>query len=455
VVGGSGSRSHLRCEYDYVLAAENSGHRHLLAMSIATGNNMGHTILPRLRLLEPVLIVFLICGVVRSTTAGDWNVPAQQFARKIVAVTGPGAVAVTVENRSSLSKKDLDTISSLLHVELEASGARPAAAEQSAATAMVTLSENPQSYVWVAEIHQGAGESAVVMVSMPRKDQAGFEHETMPVTLRKIPLWAQEDRILDVLVLEEDSAPKQIAVLDGEKVAIYRLKNGKWQQEQVLGITHARPWPRDLRGRVVGSRDHLIDVYLPGVFCRSTASLPLALNCRESDDPWPLTSDAAIPPLGGFYSASQNFFTGALTPGVGKLTTVAKFYSAAAVPRDKYVLWLFAGTNGQTHLVDGMTDQAAKLGLGSDIASVKPACGTRWQVLATSAEDRNLQQDSDSVRAYEITDRELVPVSASLNFSGEITVLWAEAKGESAIAVVWSRETGEYEAFRLAVGCSQ
>ena len=428
----------------------------LLAMSIATGNNMGHTILPRLRLLEPVLIVFLICGVVRSTTAGDWNVPAQQLARKIVAVTGPGAVAVTVENRSSLSKKDLDAISSLLRAESQAAGARPAALEQSAATAMVTLSENPQSYVWVAEIHQGAGEFAVVMVSMPRKDQAGFEHETMPVTLRKIPLWAQEDRILDVLVLEEDSAPKQIAVLDGEKVAIYRLKNGKWQQEQALGITHVRPWPRDIRGRVIGSKDHLLDVYLPGVFCRSTTSLPLALNCRESDDPWPLSSaDVAIPRLGGFYSASRNFFTGALTPGVGKLTTVAKFYSAAAVRRNNYVLWLFAGTNGQTHLVDGMTDQATKLGLGSDVASVRTACGTGWQVLATSAEGSNLEQDSDSLRTYDVTDRELVPVSSPLDFSGEITALWAEAKGNSAIAVVRSRETGEYEAFRLAVGCSQ
>src|SRR5579863_3471745 len=408
-----------------------------------------------IHLLRPAVVVLLFCGVVRSAVAGDWNVPAQQLARKIVAVTGPGAVAVNVENRSSLGKKDLDAIAGLLRSELEAAGARPAA-EQSAATAMVTLSENPQSYVWVAEIHQGAGESAVVMVSMPRRDLAGFGQEIMPVTLRKIPLWAQEDRILDVLVIEEDSAPKQIAVLDGEKIALYRLKNGKWQQEQVLGITHARPWPLDLRGRVIASKDHLFDVYLPGVFCRSTTSLPLALNCRESDDPWPLTStDATIPPLGGFYSSSRNFFTGALTPGVGKLTTVGKFYSAAAVPRDKYVLWFFAGTNGQTHLVDGMTDQSAKLGLGSDVASVRTACGTGWQVLATSAEGSNLEQDSDSLRAYDVTDRELVPVSSPLNFSGEITALWAEAKGGSAIAVVRSRETGEYEAFRLAVGCSQ
>ena len=133
-----------------------------------------------------------------------------------------------------------------------------------------------------------------------------------------------------MLVLEEDSAPKQIAVLDAEKVAIYRLKNGTWQQEQTLAITHARPWPRDLRGRVMhaAAKDHLLDVYLPGVFCRSTAGLPLTLNCRESDDPWPLVATAAVSfpsfevgpsvqPLGAFYSATRNFFTGALAPGVG------------------------------------------------------------------------------------------------------------------------------------------
>jgi hypothetical protein len=256
----------------------------------------------------------------------------QQLARKIVAITGPGAVAVTVENRSSLGKKDFDSISGALRAELDALGARAAKPEQAAATVAVWLSENPQSYVWVAQIQQGTGESAVAMVSVPRGDEAGWAHESMPMSLRKIPLWAQEERILDAVVLEEDSAPKQIAVLDGEKVAIYRLKSGKWQQEQTLTITHARPWPRDLRGRIMAAKDHLLDVYLPGVFCRSTATLPLTLNCRESDDPWPLVATAVasfpslsagsppVRPLGAFYSASRNFFTGALTPGVGRLT---------------------------------------------------------------------------------------------------------------------------------------
>src|SRR5271156_522434 len=319
--------------------------------------------LKRLAVLLPLDLV-LLCGLLGTATANDWREPTQQLARKIVAVSGPGAVAVTIENRSSLAKKDSETITSALRVELEALGARAARPEQAAASATVWLSENPQFYVWVAQIQQGA-ESTVVMVSVPRGDEAGFMHESMSMSLRKIPLWSQEGRILDVAILQEDSAPKAMAVLGSENVAIYRLTNGKWQQEQSLSIAHARPWPKDLRGRVFAAKDHLLDVYLPGVFCRTTGS-PLALNCHESDDPWPLVATSAVgflasggaqavQPLGAFYSASRNFFTGALTPGIGKLTTVGKFYSAAPLPRQNYTLWLFAGTDGQLHLLDGIT----------------------------------------------------------------------------------------------------
>ena len=413
-----------------------------------------------LRPLKRLLLVYCCC-LLGHAAANEWNGPAQELARRIVAVTGPGAVTLTVENRSSLSKKEVDVTSGALRLELESLGARPVTADQAAASVKVSLSENPNLYIWVAEIHQGAGESRVVMVSLPRGD-ADLAHQPMPMNIRKIPLWTQEERILDIAILEEDSAPRQMAVLDGDKVAIYRIKNGKWQQEQSLPILHRRPWPRDLRGRILIAKDHLLDVYLPGVFCRSTTGLPLTLNCRESDDPWPLTTSggASFPPtggavipqlLGGFYSSSRNFFTGALAPGVGKMTTVGKFYSAAPLQREKYLLWLFAGTDGQTHFVDGMTDQTAKLPWGSEMASVKSTCGSGWQVLATGAAD----DGTDTVRAYEFADRDPSPVSAALDSSGEITALWTEEKGESAIEVVRNREAGDYEAYRLGVACNQ
>ena len=102
------------------------------------------------------------------------------------------------------------------------------------------------------------------MVSLPRPAGTATSHESVPLSLRKISLWTQDDPILDVAVLEENATPTRIAVLDAEKVSLYRMQGGKWQQEQTLGIVHARPWPRDLRGRLIPAKDHLLDVYLPG-----------------------------------------------------------------------------------------------------------------------------------------------------------------------------------------------
>lgn len=429
----------------------------------------------------PVLVLILIFGAAPESRAADWNGPEQQLAQKIVAVTGPGAVALTVENRSSLGKRDSDIIGNGLRAALEGVGIRLVTPEQAAASVAISLSENPGTYVWVAEIRQGAGDAAVVMVSAPRAEGTAVAHDSAPLSLRKTPLWTQESRILDIAVLEESSAPTHIAILDGERVVLYRMQGGKWQQEQSLSLSHARPRPRDLRGRLVPARDHLLDVYLPGVMCHTTTATPLALNCRESDDPWPLVMGALLgstkgsaaysnfpsfgsssgntsagtsssaTAMGGFFASTRNFFTGALVPGVDKITTVPKFFSAAFLPRDKYVLWLFSAVDGKTHMVDGISDLTRILGWGSDLASVRTPCGAGWQVLATSPGN----QDGDSVRAYEFPDRDPVPVSPAVDFAGEVMALWTEARGETAIVVAHNAETGSYEAFRLAVACNQ
>ncbi len=447
-------------------AVYNSGIPNVSANSVCRALPLAHILCAVARLS------FLLLGLAIAAGAADWNGPEQQLARKIVAVTGPGAVALTVENRSSLSKRDHEIIQNGLRSALEEAGIRFVNAEQSAATVAISLSENSTSYVWVAQIRQGSGEAVVAMASAARPAGTTAAHESVPLSLRKIPLWTQDDPILDVAVLEESATPTHIAVLDSEKVALYRWQAGKWQQEQALGIVHARPWPRDLRGRLVPARDHLLDVYLPGVICRSSAGVPLALNCRETDDPWPLVpaalsggtfpvfpgagpSSVAIPSMRAFYAPTRNFLTGVLTSGIGKFATVPKFYSAAFLPRDKYLLWLFAATDGHVHMVDGVSDQAARVAWGSDLATVKTSCGAGWQVLATSPEGSSEEATGDSVRAYEFPDRDPVAVSTAIDFPGSITTLWTEAKADTAIAVVKNRETGSYEAFRLVVVCSQ
>jgi len=270
-----------------------------------------------------------------------------------------------------------------------------------------------------------------------------------------------------VAVLEESGAPNRIAVLSPSGVTLYSGHAGAWQAERSAEIPHAQPWPRDLRGRIILAKDRQFDVFLPGIVCH--AMTPLNLTCLRSDDAWPLTVptfnagaatgspgvDSVTPfspitPMGAFFSPERNFFTGALTSPIGKFTNVPKFYSAAVLSRDK-PLWLFGATDGFVHVIDGTSDQPVRLPWGSDFTSVKTSCGAGWQILATGSDD----QSGNSVRAYEIPDRDPLPVSAAVDFPGAILALWTEVKGDTAVAVAKNQATGNYEAFRLAVACTQ
>ena len=413
------------------------------------------------------LLVLLLSTAV---LAADWSGAEQQLAKKIVAVTGPGTMSLTVENRSSLGRRDSDLVQNGLRSALEQSGIHFAKSDQAAASVALTLSENESSYVWVAQIQQGAGESVVAMVSVPRSGRSGAAYESMPITLRKVLLWSQEDHILDVAVLEENGTPSRIAVLGAEKVSVYRIQNGKWEAEQTLAIGNPKPWPLDVRGRLIPALDHTLDAYLPGVRCHVNITGAPLMACRGSDDPWPIVSggmstsspvfpsagsntapSAPVPALAGFFASTRNYFTGVLSPAVGKFGTVPKFYTAAFVPREKYTLWLFASGDGKVHLVDGMNDQRSSFEWGSDIAAVKTGCGAGSQVLATATGD----QAEDSIRAFEFPDRDPVAVSAAVAFPGPVSALWTEARGDSAIAIARNRDTGNYEAFRLSLACGQ
>ena len=397
-----------------------------------------------------LLLFSLLCYSLKPLWAVGWDAPEQQLARKISVITGPGTISIGVVNRSSISRKDTEEITRGLQVQLSAVGVHSVNAEQAAANVQVSLSENFQNYIWVAEIHQGTSESSVVMISFPRPTGAILGSELAALSIHKALLWSQDERILDVVSLDVNGNPLHLIVLTPDQLGIYRFQDGRWQQDQSLPITHAHSWPRDLRGRLILSKHHLFDIYLPGTFCQSTAVTPLSIACHDSDDPWPLGNEPVA--LRAFFAPRRNFFTGALVPGVGKQTIAPSFYSAAALPREKYVLWLFATTGGQIHALDGITDQiVAKSGWGSDIASVRTNCGSGWQVLATRGGDVS----PDAIRAFEFPDREPVPVSQPLELNGNVTALWTEPSGNTAIAVSRNSENGKYEAYRLAIACGR
>jgi hypothetical protein len=101
-------------------------------------------------------------------------------------------------------------------------------------------------------------------------------------------------------------------------------------------------------------------------------------------------------------------------------------------------------------MIDGIRDQTAAIEWGSNIATLRTACGAGSQVLALNAST----DKDDSVRAYEFPDRDPVAVSADVDLRGTLSELWTEPSGDTAIAIVKNRENGNYEAFRLAMACN-
>jgi hypothetical protein len=379
--------------------------------------------------------------------AADYATPERQLAQKISAVTGPAAVTLEWTNRSGLTAKDVEQIRRDVLSQLGSLGVRLVDSGNSA-TLRVTLSESAQAYVWVAEIRQGSDNPRVVIVSSPRSELATAGSSSV-VSIRKTWLWSQPEPVLDAAVIEDNGNPSYLIVLDNERISLYHMQNNNWQQEQSLVIPHSRPWPRDIRGRVLLRKDHLFDLYLPGVFCASSAKAPLTINCREGDEPWPVASDESGPLA--FHSASRNFFTGAFKPSLPG-PQAPRFYSAVALPRDKYTLWAVTGVDGQLHLLDGMRDQVMPgTGWGSQIASAQSACGGSHVLASRDGDGSN----GDSIRAYAIPDREPVALSAPVDFNGPVTAMWTAADGRDVTTISHNTQTGNYDVFRLAIVCSQ
>ena len=371
---------------------------------------------------------------------------ARQLAHKIASATGPGAIALDITNRSSLDDKSVQEVRIALEAQLRIEGVRTAKADQALGSVQVTLSESVREYVWAAEITLGSDEKTIALVSLARTQPGATPASAMPVVLKKAFLFAQEQPILDAALVDM-SGGSRLLLLDDSKVAVYRQQAGHWEQEAALAITHSRTLPRDPRGRMLLRRDPLFDVYLPGTLCRSSAAAPLTLTCNDSDDPWPLNEDSSVR---AFFAPARNFFTGALSPGIGKVSAAPSFYSAAALPRSNYTLWLLTAVDGSVHLIDGSTDQAIRgLRWGSDLAAVHSSCGTGTQVLVSEAGD----PERDTLRAFEIPDRDPVVVSSAIEFDGPIVALWPETSGNNAVAIVKREDTGWYEANRVSLSC--
>jgi hypothetical protein len=117
-----------------------------------------------------------------------------------------------------------------------------------------------------------------------------------------------------------------------------------------MPLAPAKPWPRDLRGRLRAS-GATFQVYLPGMACNGTTDPALAMECRASQEPWVLESGSRGLLLANF-AAGRNYFDGRVVAQNGAPRAVAAFYSAASVEERGEIFWLLALVDGRAQLFD-------------------------------------------------------------------------------------------------------
>ena len=394
--------------------------------------------------LRPWFCALLFVGVAASAAAQDApSLPASatEFAQLILSRSGsPSALAVTFQNLSSLPPETQEATQNAIFNAFRAANVRLVKPEQATADVHVTFSEDWQGYVWIAKVQQGPA-SQLVIKKLPRQQRVQSAH-TPTITIRKIPIWQQDSPILDFY---QDN--QNLLVLEPGQISLYSSDSGQWRPRQTLGIPHQNPWPRDMRGRleVHGSE---VSVFLPGVRCTGKISPP-SLDCRASDDPWPIDQG-----LVAFFSPRRNFFSGLLA-GQSAGASVMPFFSGATWQSGDQRLWLFTGTDGHARLFQNelASPVATFNGWGSTLAAVHSTCGTGWQLM-TSAPAETTRPDS--IQAVEISGHDALPVSAPVDLSGTVEALWTAGNYNQVVnGVLLSQTSGKYEAFTLTVVCNQ
>src|SRR5258708_35219981 len=279
------------------------------------------------RLRFPLLTILLLTGVPASGQRFDGLVHG--LAQKIAPVVKPHApVALSFRNVSSLSAADAALAQAAMERELRALGV--AAGEPGPggnSEIRVTLSENLRGFVWTAEIDTG-DERAIVIEEAPKTPTAGG---TTSMAIEKKLILEQDRQILDLATMG-----RGLLVLDSDAVTLYESAAGDWQRRLSVRIPVTRPWPRDLRGRLLTQGD-AYQAYLPGLTCNGNAGGGMSITCRDASL-WPI---GAGPRMLGFaqFTPARNYFDGRVIAPNGSTGSVPAFFSAAQFQAGTVSAW--------------------------------------------------------------------------------------------------------------------
>jgi len=412
-----------------------------------------------------------LAGAAAYAAPSPWEQPAAALADQISGILGPGPAHLTVRNLSSIPADGLPSIQRLLAQHLKARGIISSGAD-SANTIRVTLSQDWQGGLWVAEVGEGAETHvAMVRVDLARGPSSGSNAQDR-ITLRKQVEWSKYDLAAPasfppmatrpVLAAFETNAG--LTIMNDEGIAIYARSSGAWAFQRQFLFAQRNSLPRDPRGILIPSADgngftamtageECVGSYAPQSGPAADPGDGWTVQCHASDDPWPIANklDAnGTPLLSAFYNAARNYFTGVVSPTPG--VDLPPFYSAALIPRAAgSAALLVGGIDGKVQLVENgvLKPVAGTRDWGSDFAVLPSSCGGDAQIIASGSGEAAI----DSLRAFELAALEAVPASAPLAMDGAVTALFPASDGKSVLAVV-RNAVNEYEVDRVTALCN-
>jgi hypothetical protein len=319
-----------------------------------------------------------------------------EIATGVPAKTG---LSLSIENRSSLSAPEVATVRNAIQTGLARAGLqvdfKPATLLQ------VFISENARAFLLIARMPSQDG-TKVAMAPWIRD----ATQPVAPLTVaRKMLIIEHPSPVLDVVLANNGT---ELRVLEPGRLLHFVKGAESWNLDRTTGIPLTGPLPRDVRGRLTPEP-----------------------RFADTSSPWPLDSRHLVR-----WAPGRNFFSD--DPG--------GFYSAASI--DNFDLK--AGIDGRTRVTNATGQLVSTLDdWGSDIAAVQGSCG-QWFVLASAKTERD---GVDRLQPYQFTDVQPFPSGEPLAFAGAITALWPAEMGTQVTAVVHNRKTGNYEVYRVEIGC--
>jgi len=352
------------------------------------------------------------------------EVASQLAARISSQLPRRATVSLEVQTQIAMTPADLSTFRRALEEDLRNLGL-PMTATQSETRVRITISENARGVLLVAEIIAG-DQRTVLMQSWV----AQLTAEAKPrLRISRKPVWEQPEPVLDILLLNSDS---DLLVLSSTTVASFRLDTGKWTQTGLAALSLARSPARDPRGRIESAPGGF-RVYLPGTTCSGTLQPMLNVACTPGNEAWPV-------------NAREASFVARWVTDRNVLESPS-FQSAFYASADGWF-------STADHRIIDRTGNSLSVpdAWGSDFASIETSCGANPTVLASGS---GSNPDRDQAQAYEIASGRAAAASEPMTLPGSITALWpAEAAGQATL-VVRNSKTGNYEASRLGVACSE